>query len=87
MRYDFTAQAKSIQSPTLIIVGDSDGIQPEHVAEMFRLRGGGVMGDLSRMSDSQLAVFPGTSHVGVMMRTDWLLAIIPSFLDKQKTHP
>jgi len=57
--YDFTAQAKSMQSPTLIIVGDSDGIQPEHVAEMFRLRGGGVMGDLSPMPDSQLAVFPG----------------------------
>jgi hypothetical protein len=41
-------------------------------------------GAFLRMSDSQLAVFPGRSQVGVMMRTDWLLAMIPSFLDKQK---
>jgi pimeloyl-ACP methyl ester carboxylesterase len=84
--YDFTAQAKSLQSPTLIILGDSDGIRLEHAAEMFRLRGGGVMGDLSGMPDSQLAVFPGTSHVGVMMRRDWLLSMVPAFLDAQKTH-
>jgi pimeloyl-ACP methyl ester carboxylesterase len=79
--YDFTTQAKSIQAPTLIIVGDSDGILPEHVAEMFRIRGGGVNGDLGGHSAAQLAVFPATSHVGVIMHTDWLLAILPPFLD------
>jgi pimeloyl-ACP methyl ester carboxylesterase len=86
--YDFSAQAKSLQAPTLIILGDSDGVRPEHAAEMFRLLGGGVMGDLGRMPDSQLAVFPGTSHVGVMMRTDWLLSMVPPFLDApiQKAH-
>jgi pimeloyl-ACP methyl ester carboxylesterase len=79
--YDFTAQAKSIQAPTLIIVGDSDGILPEHVAEMFRLRGGGVNGDLGGHSTAQLAVFPATSHVALIMHTDWLLAILPRFLN------
>lgn len=30
----------------LLIFGDADGIRLEHVAEMFRLKGGGVHGDL-----------------------------------------
>jgi len=30
----------------MIIIGDSDGTRPEHAVEMFRLRGGGVFGDL-----------------------------------------
>jgi Predicted hydrolases or acyltransferases (alpha/beta hydrolase superfamily) len=81
--YDFSAQAKSIEAPTLIIVGDSDGILPEHIAEMFRIRGGGANGDLGGHSPAQLAVFPATSHVGVIMHTDWLLAILPAFLDSQ----
>lgn len=70
-----------IALPTLIVIGDSDGVRPEHAAEMFRRLGGGVFGDFAGLPDSQLAVLPGTTHVGVMMRTDLLLAIIPPFLD------
>ena len=78
---DFTREARGVRAPTLLIVGDSDGILPEHVAEMFRLRGGGANGDLGGRSPAQLAVFPATSHVAVMMHTDWLLAILPPFLN------
>jgi hypothetical protein len=53
---------------------------------MFRLLGGGAMGDLSGFSKSQLAVLPGTAHFippgsGVMDRAEWLLAMVPPFLD------
>src|SRR5215204_6243403 len=51
-----------IAAPTLLIVGDSDAIRLEHAVEMFRLLGGGVMGDLVGLPASQLAVLPGTSH-------------------------
>ena len=52
----------------------------------IRPAGGGVMGDLAGMPTSQLAVLPGTSHFippgcGVIDRADWLLAMIPAFLD------
>src|ERR671911_2554978 len=53
---------RAIEAPTLIVVGDSDAIRLEHAVEMFRLLGGGVMGDLARLPRSQLAVLPGTSH-------------------------
>ena len=70
-----------IESPTLIVLGDADGVRPEHAVEFFRLRGGGVFGDYGGAPEAQLAVLPGTTHVGVMMRTDLLQAIVPPFLD------
>ena len=80
--YDFTAaKFKAIKSPKLIIIGDSDGVMPEHAIEMFHLTGGGGMGDLSGLTDSQLAIIPATTHVGLMMQTDYLLMMIPKFLD------
>ncbi|MCI0558063.1 MAG: alpha/beta hydrolase [Nitrososphaera sp.] len=78
--YDFTVKMKSVQTPTLIILGDSDGVLPEHAVEMFRLRGGWVNGDLAGLPSSQFAVVPGSSHVTLMMRTNLLLAMIEPFL-------
>ncbi len=48
---------------------------------MFRLLGGGVVGDVVGLPNSQLAVLPGTTHVTLVQRADLLLSIIPAFLD------
>ena len=77
---------RAITAPTLIVQGDSDGPRLEHAVELFRLRGGGVMGDLEGLPTSQLAVLPGTAHYvppgsGVLDRSEWLLAMLPPFLD------
>jgi pimeloyl-ACP methyl ester carboxylesterase len=73
---------RSIEAPTLLIIGDSDLVQPEHAVEMFRLLGGGVFGDTpAGLPKSQLAILPGTSHVTVVEQADVLLSIIPRFLD------
>ncbi len=72
---------QAIAAPTLLIIGDSDVVRPEHAIELFRLRGGGVPGDLAGLPNAQLAVLPGTTHVGVMERADLLRAMIPAFLD------
>jgi pimeloyl-ACP methyl ester carboxylesterase len=76
---------RGIAAPTLLIVGDSDAIRLEHAVELFRLLGG-VMGDLAGLPKTQLAVLPGTTHFvppgsGVLDRVDWLLSMIPPFLD------
>jgi len=39
-------QIKSMKAPTLLILGDSDLVRPEHAVEWFRLLGGGVFGDM-----------------------------------------
>ena len=35
-------QVRGITAPTMLIIGDSDIVQPEHTVEIFRLLGGGV---------------------------------------------
>ncbi len=73
---------RAIKSPTLLIIGDSDIIRPEHAVEMFRLLGGGIPGDTpAGLPNSQLAVLPGTSHMTVPDRADWLVSMINAFLD------
>ena len=68
-------------APTMILIGDSDIIRPEHAVELFRLRGGGVPGDFVGLPASQLAILPGTTHAMLIERTDWLGSMIPDFLD------
>jgi pimeloyl-ACP methyl ester carboxylesterase len=77
---------RRIGAPTLLIIGDSDAIRLEHAVELFRLLGGGVMGDLAGLPKSQLAVLPGTTHFvppgsAVLERADWLVAMIGEFFD------
>ena len=73
---------QAIKAPTLLIIGDSDLVRPEHAVEMFRLLGGGVFGDTpAGLPNSQLAVLPGTSHTTVTSRTELLIPMITSFLN------
>jgi pimeloyl-ACP methyl ester carboxylesterase len=77
---------RGIEAPTMIVVGDADVVSLEHAVEMFRLLGGGAMGDLAGLPDSQLAVLPGTAHFippgsGVPDRAAWLVPMIGRFLD------
>jgi pimeloyl-ACP methyl ester carboxylesterase len=68
-------------APTMLVYGDSDIVQPEHMAELFRLRGGGVAGDLAGLPPARLAVLPGTTHVTLVQRADWLSSMVGEFLD------
>ena len=80
--FDFGAEKiKAIKSPTLIIAGDGDGVTPEHAVEMYRLRGGKYMIDFGPVPTTQLAIYPGASHISVMMQTDWINSIVTTFLD------
>jgi hypothetical protein len=63
-----------------VIVGDSDIVRPEHAVETFRLLGGGVEGDGAGLPHSQLAVLPGTTHLSLVDKSEWLLSIA-TFLD------
>jgi pimeloyl-ACP methyl ester carboxylesterase len=76
---------RAIPSPMLLIAGDADVVTLEHMVELYRLLGGGGMGDLSGLPASQLAILPGTTHFmpqghGVLDRADWLLPMIRAFL-------
>jgi pimeloyl-ACP methyl ester carboxylesterase len=74
---------QSIAAPTMVVIGDSDEIRPEHAVELFRLLGGGVPGDtLGQLPADRLLVLPGTAHVAVAMTlADWLVPNITPFLE------
>ncbi len=74
-------QLRAITAPALLVIGDADIVRPEHTVEMFRLLGGGVPGDLHGLPRSQLAVLPGTTHIALVDRKDWLVSMIVAFLD------
>lgn len=74
-------EIRSIKAPALIIAGDADIIQPAHILALYKLFGGGSLGELS-MPASQLAILPGTMHTVLTQKTDLLMAMIPGFLDQ-----
>lgn len=72
---------RSLEAPALIITGDADIVRPEHTVEVFRLFGGGVAGDLAGLPPSRLAVLPGTTHITLVHRGEWLAEMVTEFLD------
>lgn len=79
--YDWFEDVKNIQAPIFMAIGDADGVRYEHALELFRTRGGGQMGDLHGLPESRLAILPGTTHIGMMQKTEWLIPMITDFLD------
>ena len=66
----WTDELRSLNVQTLLIFGDRDFSPLPDVVEMFEL-----------LPNAQLAVLPGTTHVGVTRRPDQVFALITPFLD------
>ena len=82
--YDFGADKfKAAKAPMFFIHGDADGVRLEHIAEMYRLRGGEVHGDMRARSESRLAILPDTTHVTLMARWQTIVPMINDFLDSK----
>lgn len=81
-KYDFGAdKLKATKAPMFFIHGDADGVRLEHVAEMFRLKGGGTHGDMGPRTASRLAILPDTTHVTLMQRASVIIPMVNDFLD------
>jgi len=75
------AQVKALKAPVLIITGDADVTSLEHSVALFRLLGGGVMGDMGKpLAASRLAVLPATSHTAIIGQVEVLSAFTEQFL-------
>ena len=80
------AQMRSISARTMVIVGDADGVRPEHALEMFKLRGGGdedaaATGMLQSAPAARLVILPAMSHVGISGESAVLVPMVSAFLD------
>jgi len=77
---------RSIPAKTMVIVGDADGVKPEHALAMFELRGGGdeeaaASGMLQQAPPARLVILPATSHVGISGESAVLVPLVSAFLD------
>jgi len=80
--YDWTAEARGLAAPTLIVVGDADGLPPSHAVEFFELLGGGkrdASWDRSGMTRHRLAILPGVTHYDINV-TPALATTVAGFL-------
>ena len=66
----WTDELRSLQTATLLLFGDRDMTPLSDVVEMFEL-----------LPNAQLAVLPGTTHMGITRRPGEVLALITPFLD------
>ena len=81
--YDWSTEAAAITAPTLIVLGDADGIPPMHGVEFFELLGGGKRDggwDGAGMSNARLAILPGITHYTIFSSPALPSAVVP-FLD------
>ncbi len=63
--YDWSADARAIRGPVMLVYGDADIIRPEHMVEFYHLLGGGLKDAgwmRENMSPNRLAVIPGATH-------------------------
>lgn len=79
--YDRSMEVENIKAPIFMVIGDADGVRYEHALDLFRTKGGGKMGDIHGLPKSCLAIMPGTTHNGMMQKTDLLIPMVTDFLD------
>ena len=81
--YDWSAEIPGLRVPTMLVVGDADGLPPSHAVEFFNLLGGGLRDagwDGSGVTRHRLAVLPGVTHNDINVVPGLAAAVIP-FLD------
>jgi pimeloyl-ACP methyl ester carboxylesterase len=61
---------QAIAVPALVMCGDADVVRPEHAVELTRL-----------LPQAQLAILPGTDHMAIMTRAEWVVPMVNGFLD------
>jgi pimeloyl-ACP methyl ester carboxylesterase len=80
--YDFGAdKLKATKAPFFFIHGDADGARLDHMAEMFRLKGDEIMGDMRPRSESRFAVLPDTTHITLSEKGNVIIPMVNDFLD------
>src|SRR5213076_1771813 len=83
--FDYSAEVRGLQMPTLIVAGDADMAPPSHYVEVFKLldgglRDGGWMGEGRPQGGHALAILPGLTHYNIFS-SPLFAAVTLAFLD------
>jgi pimeloyl-ACP methyl ester carboxylesterase len=84
--FDYSAEVRSLQVPTLIVAADADMAPPTHYVEVFTLldgglRDGGWMRENRPKGGHALAILPGLTHYNVFS-SPLFASVTLAFLDR-----
>lgn len=81
--YDYSADAKKLTMPTMLVFGDGDMYRPEHVVEFYKLLGGGLRDagwGRETLAKNRLAIIPDQTHYDIFFSPKLVATTLP-FLD------
>ena len=83
--FDFSAEVRGLQVPTLVMAADADMAPPSHYVEVFALldggrRDGGWTGEGRPAGGHALAILPGLTHYDICTSPLFVAATL-AFLD------
>ena len=86
------AVVRGIAAPTMVVVGDADGVRPEHAVALFTLRGGGdrraaATGTLDGVPQARLLVLPAAGHLGLTAMYPEIARHVTAFLNDEPPRP
>jgi len=81
--YDWSADVARLTMPVMLVYGDSDMFQPEHIVKFYKLLGGGLKDAgwmREHMSRNRLAILPDLTHYEIFCAPELVVTVRP-FLD------
>lgn len=86
------AEVRAMAAPTMVVVGDADGVRPEHAVALFTLRGGGdrsaaATGVLGGVPPARLLVLPAAGHLGLTAMYPEIARHVTAFLNDEPPRP
>jgi pimeloyl-ACP methyl ester carboxylesterase len=81
--FDWSADARKLTMPVMLIYGDSDMIRPDHIVQFYQLLGGGLKDagwTREHMSRNRLAILPDLTHYEIFFAPQLVTTALP-FLD------
>lgn len=78
--YDYSADVTKLKAPVMLVFGDGDMYQPEHMIKFYQLLGGGLKdGGWMRenLSQHRLAILPNATHYDIVYSPGLVSTTLP----------
>lgn len=87
--YDWSGDVPKLTMPVMLVYGDADGFQPEHIVSFYKLLGGALKDagwQREHMAKNRLAILPNLTHYEIFMAPALATTVLP-FLDGRDEPP
>ena len=78
--YDWTEEVKTLEMPVMLVYGDSDMLQLDHIVKFYQLLGGGLKDagwQREHMSQNRLAILPDLTHYEAFFAPELATTVLP----------